>query len=51
MSGWVGEGGALLGTKRTLPQGKFPKVAEQLKKFGIQGLFIIGGFEVSDNYI
>jgi len=45
VSGWVSEGGALLGTKRTLPSKNFSKVAEQLEKFKIQGLVIIGGFE------
>ncbi|XP_014287714.1 ATP-dependent 6-phosphofructokinase isoform X1 [Halyomorpha halys] len=45
VTGWVGEGGALLGTKRTLPRGQFPRIAEQLKSYNIQGLCIIGGFE------
>jgi 6-phosphofructokinase 1 len=35
-NGWVSQGGALLGTKRTLPNGKFKEIAEQLKKFNIQ---------------
>lgn len=45
MTGWVGQGGAFLGTKRTLPEGKFAKIAAKLKEFNIQGLLIIGGFE------
>lgn len=45
VNGWVSQGGALLGTKRTLPAGKFAQVAEQLKKFKIEGMMIIGGFE------
>lgn len=45
MTGWVGQGGAFLGTKRTLPEGKFEKIAAKLKEFKIQGLLIIGGFE------
>lgn len=45
VTGWVGQGGAFLGTKRTLPEGKFEKIAERLKEFKIQGLLIIGGFE------
>lgn len=45
MTGWVGQGGAFLGTKRTLPEGKFEKIATKLKEFKIQGLLIIGGFE------
>jgi len=45
VTGWVSEGGALLGTRRTLPDKNFDKVAENLKKFDIQGLVVIGGFE------
>ncbi|XP_032591548.1 ATP-dependent 6-phosphofructokinase isoform X3 [Drosophila grimshawi] len=45
VSGWVGQGGAFLGTKRTLPEGKFKEIAARLKEFRIQGLLIIGGFE------
>ena len=46
VTGWVGEGGALLGTKRTLPRGKFDKIAQQFSNFKIDGLLIVGGFEV-----
>lgn len=45
VTGWVGQGGAFLGTKRTLPEGKFDKIATRLREFNIQGLLIIGGFE------
>jgi len=46
VTGWVGQGGAFLGTKRTLPTPEtMPLIAENLKKFGIQGLLVIGGFE------
>lgn len=45
VTGWVGQGGAFLGTKRTLPDGKFEQIAAKLKEFKIQGLLIIGGFE------
>ncbi|XP_037035820.1 ATP-dependent 6-phosphofructokinase isoform X2 [Bradysia coprophila] len=45
VTGWVGQGGAFLGTKRTLPEGKFAKIAAKLNEFKIQGLLIIGGFE------
>ncbi len=38
-------GGALLGTKRTLPQGKLEAVAKQLREHNINGLLLIGGFE------
>lgn len=45
VTGWVGQGGAFLGTKRTLPEGKFDKIAARLREFNVQGLLIIGGFE------
>lgn len=45
VTGWVGQGGAFLGTKRTLPEGKFKEIAARLKEFKIQGLLVIGGFE------
>jgi 6-phosphofructokinase 1 len=46
VTGWVGQGGAFLGTKRTLPEGKYPEVAASLRKLKIQALLVIGGFEV-----
>jgi len=47
VSGWTREGGAFLGTRRTLPNdnNSMDKVVARLKEFGIQGLLIIGGFE------
>nr|CAH0113232.1 unnamed protein product [Daphnia galeata] len=45
VTGWVGQGGAFLGTKRTLPDGKYPEVAASLRKHNIQALLLIGGFE------
>lgn len=45
VTGWVGQGSANLRTSERLPQGKFVEIAAQLKKFKIQGLFVIGGFE------
>jgi 6-phosphofructokinase 1 len=46
VAGWVAQGGAFLGTKRTIPTAEnMPLIAEQLKKLGIQGLLVIGGFE------
>lgn len=48
VTGWVAEGGAKLGTKRTPPQeDQLPIIAQKLKEFGIQALLIIGGFEVT----
>ncbi|XP_065570597.1 ATP-dependent 6-phosphofructokinase-like isoform X3 [Artemia franciscana] len=45
VTGWVGQGGAFLGTKRTLPEGNYEKIAETINKHKINGLLVIGGFE------
>ncbi|GFW04401.1 ATP-dependent 6-phosphofructokinase [Trichonephila clavipes] len=45
VAGWVGQGGAFLGTKRTLPAEIMDKVVEQFRKHKIQGLVVAGGFE------
>jgi 6-phosphofructokinase 1 len=46
VSGWVAQGGALLGTNRTTPKPEtLPLISEQLKKNKINGLLVIGGFE------
>ena len=47
VTGWVGQGGAFLGIKRTLPEGKYAEIAARLRQFKIQALLVIGGFEVS----
>jgi len=51
VTGWVVEGGSLLGTKRTLPKGKLEECAANLAKFKIQGLVVIGGFEAYETVI
>ncbi|KAM9489185.1 ATP-dependent 6-phosphofructokinase, platelet type isoform 1-T1 [Clarias gariepinus] len=45
VGGWTGQGGSLLGTKRTLPAKHAEKIAEQIKKYNINALLVIGGFE------
>jgi len=45
VTGWVGQGGAFLGIKRTLPEGKYAEIAARLRQFKIQALLVIGGFE------
>ncbi|XP_075210632.1 ATP-dependent 6-phosphofructokinase isoform X3 [Lycorma delicatula] len=45
VTGWVGQGGANLGTKRTLPNERLPMIAQRLGEYKINGLLIIGGFE------
>ena len=45
------KGGALLGTKRTMPSKNFQKCAENLEKNKIQGLVVVGGKVVlTDEY-
>jgi 6-phosphofructokinase 1 len=44
VNGWAPLGGALLGTKRALPDGKFVEIANQLKRYNISGLLFVGGF-------
>lgn len=47
VTGWVGEGGAFIGTKRTLPAegDNMEKIVANIKKHKIHGLLIVGGFE------
>uniref|UniRef100_A0A3B4CQN0 ATP-dependent 6-phosphofructokinase n=1 Tax=Pygocentrus nattereri TaxID=42514 RepID=A0A3B4CQN0_PYGNA len=45
VGGWTGQGGSLLGTKRTLPAKHLNKIAEQIRIHNIGALLVIGGFE------
>ncbi|XP_017279996.1 ATP-dependent 6-phosphofructokinase, liver type [Kryptolebias marmoratus] len=45
VAGWTGQGGSLLGTKRTCPVKHMEKIAENIAKFNISALLVIGGFE------
>ncbi|XP_054621562.1 ATP-dependent 6-phosphofructokinase, platelet type isoform X3 [Dunckerocampus dactyliophorus] len=45
VGGWTGQGGSLLGTKRTLPAKHVGKIAEQMRLHNINALLVIGGFE------
>uniref|UniRef100_A0A8C4HDK5 ATP-dependent 6-phosphofructokinase n=1 Tax=Dicentrarchus labrax TaxID=13489 RepID=A0A8C4HDK5_DICLA len=45
VAGWTGQGGSLLGTKRTLPNKHMEKIVETIAKFNISALLVIGGFE------
>ncbi|XP_060910272.1 ATP-dependent 6-phosphofructokinase, liver type [Labrus mixtus] len=45
VAGWTGQGGSLLGTKRTLPNKHLEKIVETITKFSISALLVIGGFE------
>uniref|UniRef100_A0A452UPZ8 6-phosphofructokinase n=1 Tax=Ursus maritimus TaxID=29073 RepID=A0A452UPZ8_URSMA len=45
VGGWTGQGGSILGTKRTLPGKSLEDIATQMRKHSINALLIIGGFE------
>ncbi|XP_030054774.1 ATP-dependent 6-phosphofructokinase, platelet type isoform X4 [Microcaecilia unicolor] len=45
VGGWTGQGGSLLGTKRTLPAKYLKQIADQIRTHNISALLIIGGFE------
>ncbi|XP_064869451.1 ATP-dependent 6-phosphofructokinase, platelet type-like isoform X5 [Oncorhynchus nerka] len=48
VAGWTGQGGSILGTKRTLPAKHLDKIAEQIRIHNINALLVIGGFETCD---
>ncbi|XP_020741517.2 ATP-dependent 6-phosphofructokinase, platelet type isoform X1 [Odocoileus virginianus] len=45
VGGWTGQGGSILGTKRTLPGKYLEDIAAQMRTHSINALLIIGGFE------
>nr|XP_033787425.1 ATP-dependent 6-phosphofructokinase, platelet type isoform X4 [Geotrypetes seraphini] len=45
VGGWIGQGGSLLGTKRTLPAKYLDEIADQIRTHNINALLVIGGFE------
>ncbi|ELW71645.1 6-phosphofructokinase type C [Tupaia chinensis] len=45
VGGWTGQGGSILGTKRTLPGKNLEEIAAQMRAHNINALLIIGGFE------
>ncbi|XP_019363726.1 PREDICTED: ATP-dependent 6-phosphofructokinase, platelet type isoform X2 [Gavialis gangeticus] len=45
VGGWTGQGGSILGTKRTLPAKYLEKIADQMRTYNINALMVIGGFE------
>ncbi|KAI7808607.1 ATP-dependent 6-phosphofructokinase, liver type [Triplophysa rosa] len=51
VAGWTGQGGSLLGTKRTLPSTCMEKLVENLNKFNIQSLLVVGGFEAYEGIL
>ncbi|XP_053294333.1 ATP-dependent 6-phosphofructokinase, platelet type isoform X3 [Pleuronectes platessa] len=51
VGGWTGQGGSLLGTKRTLPGQHLDKIAEQMRIHNINALLVIGGFEALESLL
>ncbi|XP_068196374.1 ATP-dependent 6-phosphofructokinase, platelet type-like isoform X2 [Antennarius striatus] len=51
VGGWTGQGGSLLGTKRTLPGKHLEEIAEQLRIHNISALLVIGGFEALESLL
>ncbi|KAM9839412.1 ATP-dependent 6-phosphofructokinase, platelet type [Aulostomus maculatus] len=51
VGGWTGQGGSLLGTKRTLPAKHVDKIAEQMRTHNINALLVIGGFEAFESLL
>ncbi|XP_073485995.1 ATP-dependent 6-phosphofructokinase, platelet type isoform X2 [Aquarana catesbeiana] len=51
VGGWTGQGGSLLGTKRTLPAKYFDQIAEQIRSNSINALLVIGGFEAFEGML
>ncbi|XP_007422070.1 ATP-dependent 6-phosphofructokinase, platelet type isoform X2 [Python bivittatus] len=49
VGGWTGQGGSILGTKRTLPGKYLEKIAEQMRAHNINALLVIGGFEAFES--
>ncbi|XP_077304848.1 ATP-dependent 6-phosphofructokinase, liver type [Lithobates pipiens] len=51
VAGWLGRGGSMLGTKRTIPKTCLPQIVENIRKYNIQSLLVIGGFEAYEGVL
>ncbi|RXN23017.1 ATP-dependent 6- liver type-like protein [Labeo rohita] len=51
VAGWTGQGGSLLGTKRTLPNSCMENIVDTIGKYNIQSLLVIGGFEAYEGVL
>ncbi|KAM6422057.1 ATP-dependent 6-phosphofructokinase, platelet type isoform 2-T2 [Rhynochetos jubatus] len=49
VGGWTGQGGSILGTKRTLPAKYLEKIADQMRTNNTNALMVIGGFEAYES--
>ncbi|KAM4026279.1 ATP-dependent 6-phosphofructokinase, liver type isoform 3-T3 [Anomaloglossus baeobatrachus] len=48
VAGWLGRGGSMLGTKRTIPKSCMQNIVENIRKYNIHALLVVGGFESCD---
>ncbi|KAM4626311.1 ATP-dependent 6-phosphofructokinase, liver type [Discoglossus pictus] len=51
VAGWLGRGGSMLGTKRTLPKTCIVNIVDNIRKFNIHALVVIGGFEAYEGVL
>ncbi|XP_077851602.1 ATP-dependent 6-phosphofructokinase, liver type isoform X6 [Macaca mulatta] len=51
VAGWLGRGGSMLGTKRTLPKGQLESIVENIRIYGIHALLVVGGFEAYEGVL
>lgn len=51
VAGWLGRGGSMLGTKRTLPKAHVEAIVENLRAYSIHALLVIGGFEAYEGVL
>lgn len=51
VGGWTGQGGSLLGTKRILPNSCMEDIVENISKYDIHSLLVVGGFEAYEGVL
>ncbi|KAK2488856.1 hypothetical protein MC885_021585 [Smutsia gigantea] len=51
VAGWLGRGGSMLGTKRTLPKAYLENIVENVRNYNIHALLVIGGFEAYEGVL
>ncbi|KAM4026277.1 ATP-dependent 6-phosphofructokinase, liver type isoform 1-T1 [Anomaloglossus baeobatrachus] len=51
VAGWLGRGGSMLGTKRTIPKSCMQNIVENIRKYNIHALLVVGGFEAYEGVL
>ncbi|XP_040295281.1 ATP-dependent 6-phosphofructokinase, liver type [Bufo bufo] len=51
VAGWLGRGGSMLGTKRTIPKTCMKNIVENIRKYNIHALLVVGGFEAYEGVL